>query len=153
MSIYIVLLFSVTMLFYTILFGEIPEISQVGTQIIAALTTVVPICVFSTIYEVKSKYGSIGKRKMGLKVVSSSNSLYHPIIRNTVKFLPWQMAHIAVINGIYSNFSSVTFFGFYIASLLLVIVFIWQVIFTKDHRHLGDILSKSKVITCSDSEC
>ena len=145
MSLYIVLLFSITMLFYYIFFGKVPEITQIGTQFIAALTTVIPICIFSIVYEIKSKYGSIGKRLMGLIVVRSSKTIYHPIVRNIIKFLPWQLAHIAVIYGIYQGFSSTVFIIFYVLSLGLVILFISQVIFTKEHRHLGDILSKSKV--------
>lgn len=145
MSLYIVLLLSITMLFYYIFFGKVPEITQMGTQFIAALTTVIPICIFSIVYEIKSKYGSIGKRIMGLQVVRSSKTIYHPIIRNIIKFLPWQLAHIAVIYGIYQGFGTTVFIIFYVLSLGLVILFISQVIFTKEHRHLGDILSKSKV--------
>lgn len=146
MSVYIITLAGIALSIYYLFFGGIPEINQLTSQVIAALTTVIPICIFSTIYEMKSEYGSIGKKKMGLKVLKESTSIYRPFIRNIFKFLPWQLAHIAVISGIYTEFSSITFIVFYVISILLVVLYVVQVFFTKEHKHLPDIISKSKVI-------
>ena len=90
-------------------------------------------------------YGSIGKRKMRLRLSYHKSSWISALVRNAVKFLPWQLAHISMINGLYTGFESPIAIAFYIVSILLVTLYIVQVVFSKSHRHIGDIVVDASV--------
>ncbi|GAB3059692.1 hypothetical protein GCM10027156_06570 [Salinicoccus sesuvii] len=79
-------------------------------------------------------------------VVYRGNSLRGSLVRNTMKFLPWQFGHMSTISGMYHGFDTAFYFFFYALSMTLMIVYILMVIIRKDHRHLGDILAGSTVV-------
>jgi hypothetical protein len=93
-------------------------------------------------------FASWGKRKANLRVIYKGNPIKGSIIRNTLKFLPWQFGHMSTINGIYNDFNINTPFSmiFLSLSMILSIVYILMVLISKDNRHLADILAGSAVI-------
>jgi uncharacterized RDD family membrane protein YckC len=143
---YLVALFAVTMGFYLLFFHGIPEFTEKQSQWIALLTTVLPVTVYFTIRESGEPFASFGKRKVGLKVVYLKNPIISSTIRNIMKFLPWQLAHMAVIRGIYNGFESHYVTIFYALSILLPIAYIVMVMIRKDHRHIPDLLAKSCIV-------
>lgn len=144
--VYLFVLFAVTMSIYFIFFDGIPEFTEEKSQWIALLTTVLPITIYFTIQESGKEFASLGKKRVGLKLKYLENPIYSSIIRNILKFLPWQLGHIAVIKGIYNGFGSYFVMIAYVLSILLPFIYIAMVLFRKDHRHIPDILSKSYVI-------
>lgn len=143
---YLLILLGVSIGLYFLIFGTIPEFNHLESQLIAFLTTVLPITIFFTITESKYPYASYGKRKAGLVIKYQSNPITGSIIRNILKFLPWQIAHYAVIKGLYQGFNIPLVIVTYIISISLPIIYIIMVIFNKDGRHLPDIISRSIVI-------
>lgn len=142
---YLGILFAVTMGIYHLFFQGIPEFTEQKSQWISLLTTVLPVTVYFTIKECGKSFASFGKKKVGLKVIYLKNPIIGSTIRNIMKFLPWQLAHMAVIRGIYNGFESHYVTIFYTLSILLPIIYIMMVMVRKDHRHIPDLLAKSYV--------
>ena len=140
---YLAFLFGVSMAVYHLFFKGIPKMNELQSQLIALLTSVIPIILIFS-YLDYSKEGSLGKRKAGLKVVYKHKSLKSSFIRNLIKFLPWQIGHMSTIHGIYTGFdvwAIVLFFiGIGFAVLLLLMCLI-----RNDKRHLGDLLANTQV--------
>lgn len=66
--------------------------NELQSQVMALFTSVIPIIMIFS-YMDYSKDGSIGKRKAGLKLVYKHKSFKSSLIRNIIKFLPWQLGH------------------------------------------------------------
>ncbi|WP_434533510.1 RDD family protein [Arcanobacterium hippocoleae] len=128
---------------YHLVFKGIPKMNELQSQLIALLTSVIPIILIFA-YLDYSKDGSIGKRKAGLKLVYKHKSFEASLIRNLIKFLPWQIGHISTIHGIYTDFDIWAIMLFFMsvgfAVLLLLMGFMRD-----DKRHLGDLLAYTQV--------
>ena len=90
------------------------------------------------------KKGSIGKRKAGLKLYYNNKTFVSSLIRNIIKFLPWQLGHLATIHGMYSNYDALAII-ISILSIVLALTLLMMVIMRNDKRHLGDLLAKTQV--------
>ena len=66
------------------------------------------------------------------------------LIRNTIKFLPWQLGHMGTIHGVYSNFDLLSIILSFLSTLFAVLLMA-MTIFRKDKRHLGDLLAQTQV--------
>mgnify|MGYP000937102284 CR=1 FL=1 len=143
--VYLAELFGLAMAVYFWFFKGIPEFTQIQSQWIAFLTTVLPITVFFTIMEAGKASATFGKKKVKLKVIYLNNPIMGSLIRNIFKFLPWQLGHMAVISGIYNGFESWYVIILYGLAILLPIVYIAMIAFRKDHRHIPDLLAASFV--------
>ena len=93
-----------------------------------------------------SRVGSWGKKKAGLRIVYQKSPLSSALIRNSIKFLPWQLGHMGTISGIYSNYTSPFGHICTFLSLGLLILLLVMAIKRKDKRHLGDLLAGSQVV-------
>ncbi len=49
---------------------------------------------------------SIGKQKAELKLYYTNKTFGSSLVRNVIKFLPWQLGHMGAIRGIYTNFDT-----------------------------------------------
>ena len=96
--IYLIILAIISILFYIIVFKGIPKVTELQSQLIATITSVIPIIIIFSILDFKR--GSIGKQKLGLKLYFKERKFKYSVIRNIVKFLPWQIGHMATIHGI-----------------------------------------------------
>lgn len=143
--VYLCLLFLTMMLLYLILFEDIPEFNEMNAHLVSFLTTVLPVILWFSIMEYKVPYGTVGKRRMNLKVIFSRHTYLHSLIRNTVKFLPWQIGHTGVIAGIYRDYS-ISWFMFGNSGMLLLIFLAGMMTIRKDRRHLGDLGAGTQVV-------
>lgn len=79
-----------------------PPLSPITQDLIAFLTTILPVTLYFSWLESSPKQASWGKQKMGLQVVNSQTgqrlSLAQALARSLLKFLPWQMAHTSLIH-------------------------------------------------------
>ena len=66
------------------------------------------------------------------------------LIRNAIKFLPWQIGHMGTIHGFYSEFDFLSIILSFIAPLLAVAL-LAMMVFRKDKRHLGDLIAYTQV--------
>lgn len=140
---YLALLFLGSMLFYTIFFNGIPEFTEIQSQCLVFFTSVLPIMILFTFLDYANN-GSFGKVKAGLELVYQKKTVQASLIRNTIKFLPWQIGHMGTIHGFYSEFDSLSIILSFLATLLAVALLVMMV-FRKDKRHLGDLIAHTQV--------
>ena len=140
--IYLIMLAIISVSFYMIVFKVISKVTELQSQLIATITSVIPIISIFSILDFRR--GSIGKQKVGLKLYFKKREFKYSVIRNIVKFLPWQIGHMATIHGIYTEFDTISIVLQIIALTLLVIMFLMGTL-RKDKRHLGDILAGTQV--------
>lgn len=141
-SIYLGLLLIIATLIYLTLFKGIPMFSELQSQVIPLLTSYIPIVLLFAYFDFYHK--GLGKRMTGIEVVFEKHQFKFSILRNIIKFLPWQIAHFGIIHGMYHQFSLVSMI-FIFLSLFLVIVYLIMALFRKDKKHLADLLAKSQV--------
>lgn len=136
--IYLIFLFGITMWIYLVVLKGMPQFNELQQQLVANFTSVIPIIlIFSFLDYTK---GSIGKRKAGLKLYYNNKSFGASLIRNIIKFLPWQLAHMGVIRGIYTSFDMLALI-FTICSMMLALLMLIMGLVRKDKRHLGDLIA------------
>lgn len=85
--IYLIMLAIISISFYMIVFKGIPKVTELQSQLIATMTSVIPIIIIFSILDFRR--GSIGKQKVRLKLYFKKREFKYSIIRNIVKFLPW----------------------------------------------------------------
>ena len=140
---YLVLLFLGSMLIYIILFNGVPEFTEIQSQCLVFFTSVLPITLLFTFLDYR-KNGSFGKAKAGLQLFYKKKTVQASLLRNTVKFLPWQIGHMGTIHGFYSEFDSLSIILSFLATLLAVAL-LAMIVFRKDKRHLGDLIAHTQV--------
>ncbi|HAM81736.1 RDD family protein [Ornithinibacillus bavariensis] len=138
---FLLLIMNLGIIFFVL--EEIPEYTEMQTQLIAVFTSVIPI-IFVFSYLDYFKNGSVGKRVSGLKLTYKNRKFSSSLTRNIIKFLPWQLGHIGVIHGMYNDFS-ITSIIIMNSGTLLGLILIYMGLFRKDKRHLGDLIAGTKV--------
>ncbi len=143
---YLIALGIVAFLLYLVLWDNMPSLSAVQMQLLVTMITVVPVTIWYTVKESGPPFGSLGKNEMGLRVEYRDDPVRAALIRNVLKFLPWQIAHLGVIDGYYSSFESPFAMVVILIGLFLALTYVMQVVFTPSHRHFPDIVSGSRVV-------
>ncbi|HBC4274724.1 MULTISPECIES: RDD family protein [Lactobacillales] len=142
-SAYLVCLFIVCILFYKLALKGIPEFTQIQSQIIVFVSSVLPIILFFTYLDYNG--GSIGKRKMGLKLAYKNKKYSSALFRNIIKFLPWQLGHMGIIRGMYTSFDTISIVLEVLSVVLMLVLFFMGTI-RNDKRHLGDLIAGTQVL-------
>ena len=143
---YLMVLFIIFMVVYLVFLGDIPEFTQIESQLVSLFTTVLPISIIFSIREGSAPYASWGKRRTSLAVSYSSSPVKRSMIRNTLKLLPWQFGHMSTIYGIYYGFDSLFPVIYLMLSIGLAGTYIVMAFTRKDGRHLADLIAGSKVV-------
>lgn len=141
-SAYLLCLFGVSVACYFLVLGGIPAFSELYSQLIATFSSVLVIITLFAYLDVTG--GSIGKRAAGLQLYFARKSFARSFLRNLVKFLPWQIGHMGVIHGMYSDFDTLSVVLTIISCVLLVIMFLMGTL-RRDRRHLGDMVAGTQV--------
>ena len=141
-SAYLLCLFAVSMACYFMTLGGVPTFSELHSQLIATFASVLVVVALFTYLDFKG--GSIGKRTAGLEIYFAHRSFSRSLVRNGIKFLPWQIGHMAVIHGVYTEFDTMSIVLSLISCILLVIMFLMGTM-RRDRRHLGDMLAGTQV--------
>lgn len=142
---YLIAMALLAFLLYLIFWDRVPDFTAMQTQVIAALTSVVPVVIWFTLKESRIPYATTGKIQMELTVKYRGDALKSALIRNVIKFLPWQIAHMGVIQGFYSNFDSGFGMLMVLVGIFLALTYIMQVVVTPSHRHFPDIIAGARV--------
>ena len=140
---YLVLLFGVTVTVYLLFLGGVPQMSELQSQLVALVTSVIPIVLIFTDLDY-AQGGSFGKKKAGLKLAYRHKSVKSSLLRNIVKFLPWQLGHMSTIHGIYTDYDLLAV-GLSCVSITLAALLLLMTLLRKDKRHLGDLLAGTQV--------
>lgn len=139
---------AVSLLIYFVILGFAPDFSELGMNLVS-LILILPAILYFVITEAGEKHATFGKRKMKLYVttIDTKLHLWQIIVRNLIKFLPWQAAHMMIFHGIVSKweFSPALIVLMGIA-YMLPCVYIALICFKKDHRGLHDLIARTIVV-------
>ena len=139
---YLIVLFLVMMAVYFGIFKEIPPFTERQSQMIALVASVIPAILMFTWFDYHQ--GTPGRNKAGLFLYFQNKNVYTCLLRNIVKFLPWQLGHYGTIRGMYTNFDGIAIAINILSILLLVTMFVTG-FFRKDKRHLADLVAGTQV--------
>jgi len=142
--IYAVLLLGITTLLSLKSFGPIKG------QFIGFVTLTLPVFLYFYLNERSIYRGTIGKRIMNISVITNQQNCNRNIlIRNILKFLPWEIAHIGVHWIVhYSRMEIVTPNWVWIVLILpqiVVLAYLSSVIIYKGEHSLYDKLANTKI--------
>ena len=151
--IYIGILFGGTILISKFFDLKLDNVNPVNGEIIGFATLTLPVILYFTLSENGKYLGTIGKRKIGLQIVSKSltkASIKQLILRNCLKFLPWELAHFFIYRLFYFNSLSKTTPDWVLTGLIvsqgLALIYLLCIIFTKNNQSVYEILSKTIVV-------
>ena len=140
---YLILLALGSFVYYLIFQKGMQQPTEFESQSITFFTSVLPITLLFTFLDY-TKNGSFGKAKAGLQLVYMKKTVQASLLRNTIKFLSWQIGHMGTIHGFYREFYGLSIKLSFLATLLAVAL-LAMMVFRKDKRHLGDLLVHTQV--------
>ena len=140
---YLGILFLCAITFYYLVFNGVPMQTEFQAQTLTFFISVLPIMLYFTFSDY-TKNGSFGKAKAGLQLVYKKKNVQASLLRNSIKFLPWQIGHMGTIHGFYSEFDFLSIILSFLATLLAVAL-LAMMVFRKDKRHLGDLIAHTQV--------
>jgi len=151
--IYILLLLGVTLLISKIFHFQLDIANPVVGELIGFTTLTLPVILYFIITENSKLAGSWGKRKFKLQVVNNDltkANFSQLLIRNCIKFLPWELAHFFIFNLFYfmkinSQTPNWVLTGLVISQGLSFIYLLF-IIFNKSNRSIYEIFSQTRVI-------
>lgn len=118
-------------------------------DVFALVTLVAPVTVTFALQEASAGRATFGKRRVSLQVTDQSGrqlTLRRALARSTVKFLPWQLAHTAVI-GLAAGSRSIGLMVLAITAQAVVLVSIGTIALDSDHRALHDRVAGTRVVS------
>jgi uncharacterized RDD family membrane protein YckC len=152
-AIYIGFLFGATLLISRIFHLHPGNTDPVTAELIAFTTLTLPVILYFVISENGRYAGTIGKRKLGLHVMSNTLIKASPaqlLLRNFIKFLPWELAHFFIYRLF--SFTSINkpipdwVLAGLIISQALAIIYLLCVIFIKNNRSIYELISQTRVV-------
>lgn len=121
-------------------------------DLVAFMTTILPLSLYFAITESSASRGSWGKRKRGLRVATIDGqrlSFGNALARNLLKFVPWQIAHTCLFNIPGWPIQPGSPPSWVMAGLILVWVLIGanivSLLINPENRTLYDIVSGTRV--------
>lgn len=100
------MLFGGTILISNYFHLKLDNVNPVFGELIGFATLTLPVILYFTLSENGKYVGTIGKRKFGLQIMSKSltkASIQQLLLRNCIKFLPWELAHFFIYRLFYFN--------------------------------------------------
>ena len=147
------MLLGASLLIYRIFQLKLDSVNPVTGELIAFVTLTLPVILYFMLSENGKYAGTIGKRKLGLHVVNitlTKASLGQLLIRNCIKFLPWEFAHFFIFRLFYFTSINKTTPDWVlrglIASQLLGIIYLLFIIFNKNNRSIYELFSQTRVV-------
>ena len=93
--------------FYFFILWEIPKFGETGSQLISFLFSVFPIILIFSYLDYKN--WTFWKQFAWLKIIYKNKTFAFSLLRNVIKFLPWQLAYFFSNIFVFSLFVTMTF--------------------------------------------
>ncbi|SES62844.1 Uncharacterized membrane protein YckC, RDD family [Oceanobacillus limi] len=128
--------------------------SLITAQFTGFLLVTLPVLLYFIISDSKIGGQSIGKKKIGIRVIGENGepvSVLHITYRTILKFIPWKLSHYLVYRLIYIGDGEVPISYYLIGGIIYALIFayILTAIFTKKKQSLYDIIAKTQVVRIS----
>lgn len=146
---YATILFLITKLMYSIFNWNFSNNPYIG-QLIGFVTLTLPVITYSYLTEKGNWKGTIGKRLQKIIVLTEQNEPANNIlVRNILKYLPWELAHTGVHWTIYYTSKDIeTPIWTWIILILpqvVVIVYFVSIVISGGRSSVYDKISKTKI--------
>jgi uncharacterized RDD family membrane protein YckC len=121
-------------------------------QLIGFVSLTLPVMLYFTLMENGQKQGTLGKRALHLRVLTENEeiaSLRSLLLRNVLKFLPWEMAHFGIHwTFFYSRQEMEMPLWLWVPLILsqvLVLIFLGGMVANRQGQTLYELLSHTRV--------
>ena len=142
-SMYLILLLGINLLLNPTIFDGGVQRTQLQTQWISFVASVLPITLLFSFLE--TRYGiTLGKHLLKIKVFYPDYTFLRSLLRNGLKFLPWQLGHMSTIYALYVG-TDIVFYAITLVNLLLVTYYIVSLVQHK--TYLPDRVSQVTFLT------
>lgn len=132
--------------FFLPLFSKSPFIAELTGFCIITL----PVMLYFIFMESSNRGGTIGKRKMNIRVVKKDGrriGIGRAICRSIIKFLPWEISHFAIWNMVRPSPFSESLITFILITVnLLAILYIIFPLTNKQRKNIYDLLAGTGVV-------
>lgn len=120
--------------------------SPFKNQMVSFISLTFPVFLYFLISEKSKSKGTIGKRLLKLKVVNSvENSKANLFLRNFLKLLPWEIAHIGVYQIAFYQNENIWVWATLIVPQVIVFIYIISVFLSKGKQSIYDKLSNTEI--------
>ena len=121
------------------------------------MTLTLPVITYSYLTEKSNWKGTIGKKQRKLIVLTDQNrSTNNVLLRNILKYLPWELAHTGVHWIIYytSNGIEAPLWTWIILILpqIVVVVYLISIVISKGRSSVYDTISKTKIVSLTTTD-
>lgn len=126
---------------------SLSALHPVKGQVIGFLTLTLPVVLYCIFTEAGSKHATFGKRIMKIEIMGNPLTIGEIVLRNVIKFLPWEFAHAGVlwINYIKTPETPLWIWILLIAPQVLIVIYIMSIVATKGSRSLYDMIAGTRV--------
>jgi uncharacterized RDD family membrane protein YckC len=146
---YILIMCYAALLFLVVTSMGLSGLSPVEGQLMGFVTLTLPVFLYFYWMEKSSSSATIGKRIMHISVQPVENKRKHIFIRNLLKFLPWEIAHVGVHWIVYySNIGQTPPLWIWIVLILpqvLVLGYFVSILYSKGQSSMYDLVANTKI--------
>jgi uncharacterized RDD family membrane protein YckC len=128
---------------------SIPSFQEWQLQLLT-LTILIPFILYCILTEAGRWQGTLGKHLMKFHVVAKNGgkaSVWQIILRNIIKFVPWQFAHTVVTHGFAVDWQTGLLDNILLwAADIIPVIWLLFVLIQKQHRGLHDMVGQTCVV-------
>mgnify|MGYP001210757838 CR=1 FL=1 len=153
---YATMLFLATNLLFSMFNWKFSGNPYIG-QLIGFMTLTLPVITYSYLTEKSNWKGTVGKKLQKLIVLPDQNKSVHNILlRNILKYLPWELAHTGVHWIIYYSSNGIepplwVWINLILPQIVVIAYFI-SIVISKGQSSIYDNIAKTKIICAMSSE-
>ncbi len=156
-SLYAASLLGLTLLIYKMI-GHSPTAPDpfVG-QLVGFITLTLPVFAYFFITEKGKRKATIGKRKLKIQVETEAvNPTRNVLVRNILKLLPWEIAHIGVQWVVYysNNNAEIPFWTWAVLIIpqVAVVLYLFSILFYKGESSFYDKIAKTRIALTNEQK-
>jgi len=146
-AVYACALFGVMMTLSSMEVVTLGAVHPVKGQVIGFLTLTLPVVLYCIFTEAGSRHATFGKRIMKIEIMGNPLTTGEIVLRNVIKFLPWEFAHAGIlwINYINTPETPRWIWLLLIGPQVLVVIYVMSIVATKGSRSLYDMIAGTRV--------
>ena len=117
-------------------------------QLVGLLTMTLPVVLYFSLTESSAMQGSFGKRALGLRLTDEAGariSLPSALLRNLVKFAPWEFGHMLAQQAVFSDEQGLPIWTLVPATIAFAGPLVWLIELFRTGRTPYDRISASQV--------
>lgn len=131
-------------------FNPLFSYSPVTAELTGFFLMTLPVSLYFIICECSRWQGTWGKKKLKIRVVDETGQCIRFIrsaVRTAIKFLPWEVAHFAILRfTLPSDFSETALYVILVAVNLTAFIYLISPLFNKKRKTIYDWVAGTKVI-------